>query len=224
MVQYHEYFHRQIQQWGAEKQKKMSSKRVLIVGAGGLGCSLGYALGCSGIGKIDIVDFDKVSVGNLHRQMAFSLEDVGQYKSKVLIKQISKKNPFVDAKAFVLNFNEFAKMANEYDLILDATDNYETRDKIDTYASKQNVPWIYASVEGFQGQLCFFYNSSFSSFNHSSHMPGGIAAAMVMQVASMQANMALMYFCDFEVPKDVLHYISYNKSGEVNIRRFKIPV
>ena len=66
-----EYFKRQIDLWGKDTQKSLENKHTIIVGSGGLGCSLGYALGSSGIGNISIVDFDTVSIHNIHRQIGF---------------------------------------------------------------------------------------------------------------------------------------------------------
>jgi len=78
------YFQRQVQLWGEEVQASLKNKRIAIVGSGGLGCSLGIGLGSSGIGEIHVVDFDTVSLHNIHRQIAFKLEDEGKPKAQVL--------------------------------------------------------------------------------------------------------------------------------------------
>ncbi|MEJ2489400.1 MAG: ThiF family adenylyltransferase, partial [Sulfurovaceae bacterium] len=75
MVEKAEYFKRQIELWGAQKQEALQDKSIAIIGAGGLGSSLALALSGSGIGDIDVVDFDRVSLHNIHRQIAFRLED-----------------------------------------------------------------------------------------------------------------------------------------------------
>ncbi|MEA3455017.1 MAG: ThiF family adenylyltransferase, partial [Campylobacterota bacterium] len=77
------YFTRQIQLWGTKTQKELEKKKIAIIGSGGLGSTLALALGTSGIGEIHIVDFDRVSLHNIHRQIAFTLEDEGRSKSKV---------------------------------------------------------------------------------------------------------------------------------------------
>ena len=69
------YFHRQIQLWGEETQIQLKSKKIVIVGSGGLGSSLAFALGASGIGEVHMIDFDEVSIHNIHRQIAFKLPD-----------------------------------------------------------------------------------------------------------------------------------------------------
>jgi adenylyltransferase/sulfurtransferase len=70
-----EYFNRQIQLWGEDTQRSLQDKKIAIIGSGGLGCTLAMALGTSGIGEIDMVDFDTVSSHNIHRQIAFTLDD-----------------------------------------------------------------------------------------------------------------------------------------------------
>ena len=69
------YFHRQIQLWGEQTQRALADKRILIIGAGGLGSSLAYALGASGIGQISVVYFDTVALHNINRQILFTLAD-----------------------------------------------------------------------------------------------------------------------------------------------------
>lgn len=217
------YFHRQIQLWGAETQQSLQNKRVAIIGAGGLGSSLALALGTSGIGYIDIVDFDKVSLHNIHRQIAFTIKDEHKYKAKVVASLVQSKNPFVNIKAITSTFEEFSDLEGKYDLILDATDNLQTRMQIDTFAKKQNTPWIYGSVEAWHGYVCFFENSSFNSFNVSDHKPAGIAAPIVMHIASLQANLALRYLAGQSVVKDKLYYLYFDDNGELVTQKFGLP-
>ncbi len=77
-----EYFNRQIQLWGEATQKGLQNKKIAIIGSGGLGSTLAMALGTSGIGEIHMVDFDTVSGHNIHRQIAFTLEDEGKIRPK----------------------------------------------------------------------------------------------------------------------------------------------
>ena len=133
----------------------------------------------------------RVSNHNIHRQIAFTLEDEGKNKAKAVCNLIKSKNPFVKAVAFDMPFDDFKEMGNHYDLILDATDNLPVRGEIDTYAKAGKTPWIYASVEEFNGQVCFFEEANFQVFNISDHKPGGIAAPIVMHIGSLQANLAL---------------------------------
>ena len=217
------YFIRQIQLWGEDVQKSLAKKKIAIIGAGGLGCTLALALGTSGIGEIHMVDFDTVSHHNIHRQIAFKLEDEGENKANIVCKLIESKNPFVKALAFNMTFDDFKHIENTYDLILDATDNLPVRAEIDTYAKLTKTPWIYASVEEFNGQVCFFDEANFQVFNLSNHKPGGIAAPIVMHIGSLQANLALRYLAGLTIVKDKLYYLYFNEEGELITQKFGMP-
>ena len=223
MIKTQDYFNRQIQLWGEETQSSLENKKIAIIGSGGLGCSLAMALGTSGIGQVDMVDFDTVSLHNIHRQIAFTLEDEEKLKAQVVVELMKSKNPFIEATAYTMPFEEFTQLENAYDLILDATDNLGTREEIDAYARKVNTPWIYASVEEFNGQVCFFEEASFQVFNNSDHKPGGITAPIVMFVASLQANLALRYLAGLSVTKDKLYYLYFNNEGELITQKFGMP-
>lgn len=220
-----EFYKRQIQLWGEKTQESLHQKSIAIIGCGGLGCSLGYALSSSGIGQVYLIDFDVISLHNIHRQIAFSIKDEGRYKSAVLadiLQQRVDKN--VDIKPFTCNFEEFAKKSLHVDLLLDATDNLHVRSKIDDFATKAKIPWIYASVEEFNGQVCFFDKASFNDiFKIQDVKPKGQIAPMVMQVASFEANLALRYLAGLHVKKDKLYYINLSKEGEFKIQSFDMP-
>lgn len=218
-----EYFNRQIQLWGELTQKILKNKKIAIIGAGGLGSTLSMALGTSGIGEVHIVDFDTVSLHNIHRQIAFALADEGKSKAKVVASLIESKNPFVKVKAFDMDFNSFSEMENSYDLILDATDSLPVRADIDQYAQKIKVPWIYGSVEEFHGQVCFFDMADFGAMNVSDHKPAGIAAPIVMHIGSLQANFALRYLTGLSVDKDRLYYLYFDRLGELVTQKFGMP-
>ncbi len=218
-----EYFNRQIQLWGSNVQQSLEKKKIAIIGSGGLGCTLAMALGTSGIGEIHMVDYDTVSFHNIHRQIAFRLDDEGQNKAKVVCKLIESKNPFVKTVAFDMDFESFKEMGNSYDLILDGTDNLPVRGEIDTYAKETNTPWIYASVEAFNGQVCFFDEANFKVFNISDHKPAGITAPIVMHIGSLQANLALRYLAGLTIVKDKLYYLYFNDDGELITQKFGMP-
>lgn len=223
MVSTEEYFNRQIQLWGESTQKSLQTKKIAIIGSGGLGSTLALALGTSGIGEIHMVDFDTVSTHNIHRQIAFTLADEGKNKARAIVKLIEAKNPFVKAVAYDMPFDDFKERGNRYDLILDATDNLPVRSKIDKYAKATGTPWVYASVEEFNGQVCFFEKANFQVFNISDHKPGGIAAPIVMHIGSLEANLALRYLAGLPVVKDKLYYLYFNDEGELITQKFGMP-
>jgi molybdopterin/thiamine biosynthesis adenylyltransferase len=219
-----DYFHRQIQLWGEDTQKTLQNKKIAIIGAGGLGSSLSYALGTSGIKEIHIIDFDEVSTHNIHRQIAFKLGDEGENKAKLNALNIMQRSPFVDAISHTCDFKEWSKKDIEVDLLIDATDNLQTRAEINEYAKKVNIPWVYGSVEAFHGQVSFIENSSFcDAFKITSKTPAGIAAPIVMHIASLQANLAIRYLAGLSIKKDLLYYLFFNNDGELITQKFSLP-
>jgi len=220
-----QYFHRQVQLWGEETQKSLQTKKIAIIGSGGLGSSLAFALGASGIGEIHIVDFDEVSIHNIHRQIAFTVGDEGKNKAVINAELIEKRCPYVKAIAHECNFLEWSQKNIEVDLIIDATDNLPTRGEINTYAKEVNMPWLYGSVEAFHGQVSFIDKASFSdAFKIVQKTPAGIAAPIVMHIASLQANLALRYLAGLSVKKDMLYYLFFNEEGELITQKFGLPL
>jgi molybdopterin/thiamine biosynthesis adenylyltransferase len=217
------YFHRQIQLWGEESQKLLESKKVAIIGSGGLGCSLGVSLGASGIGEFHIIDFDHIEAHNIHRQIAFALKDEGKNKADVLAQSIENRCPYTKAISHVCDFEEFSNKNIKVDLIIDATDNLKVRKSINDYAKSVNTPWIYGAVEEFNGQVCFFEESDFSAFTITDNKPQGITAPMVMHIASLQSTLALRYLAGLKIKKDFLYYLYVNEEGELISQNFDMP-
>ena len=219
-----QYFHRQVQLWGKETQTLLQSKKIAVIGSGGLGSSLAFALGASGIGEIHMIDFDEVSLHNIHRQIAFKLGDEGKNKAVINADLIEQRCPYVKAIAHQCDFKEWSEKNIEVDLIIDATDNLPTRGDINTYAKSKNLPWVYGSVEAFHGQVCFIDESSFNdAFKIIQKTPAGIACPIVMHIASLQANLALRFLAGLSVKKDTLYYLFFNEDGELITQKFGLP-
>lgn len=217
------YFHRQVQLWGEATQQSLQEKSIAIIGCGGLGSSLAFALGSSGIGTIHCVDFDEVSLHNIHRQIAFKMGDEGKNKAQVVSQLIMDRCPYVKAIPHACRLEAFALLDINVDLILDATDNLPTRALINAHAKKSGTPWVYGSVEAFNGQVAFFDKASFELFKITQRTPAGIAAPIVMHIASLQANLALRYLAGLEVKKDHLYYLFFNDEGELITQKFTLP-
>lgn len=224
MIEANEFFNRQIKLWGQETQDALQGKKVAIIGSGGLGCSLGIALGASGIGEFALIDFDEVGVHNIHRQIGFKVGDDGKYKADVLKELMLSRCPFTKVTAYTESFDEFTARNLEFDLIIDATDNLPTRAAINEYCLSKNQPWIYGSVEEFHGQVCFFEHASYEAvFKINDRKPNGIACPIVMFIATFQANLALRYLTGLSVKKDILYYLSFNEEGELSTKKFGLP-
>ncbi len=143
---------------GGIGQKKLSQSKVLIVGAGGLGTPALLYLTASGVGKIGLVDFDIVSLSNLQRQVLFGVEDLGKLKVDVVKLKLSSLNPHAEIVGypFKLLENNIAKILVDYDLVLDGTDNFETRYLINKCCFQQKKPLLFGATNQWDGQLSLF--------------------------------------------------------------------
>ena len=114
---------------GPTGQKKIIKSSVLIIGAGGLGCPVIDYLSRAGVGRIGVVDFDKVSLSNIHRQSLFSTKDLNKYKVDVLKKKIKEINPSINLKTFKTRIEEknIIKIFKNYEIIVDGSDNFNTK-------------------------------------------------------------------------------------------------
>src|SRR3954469_8937022 len=135
---------------GIEGQKKLKASKVLLVGCGALGTVLGNLLARAGVGHLTIVDRDFIEITNLQRQILFDHDDIEQNlpKSIAAQKKIARINPEVHVEAVVadVNHTNIEQYAAGKDLLLDGTDNFETRFLINDVSIKHNVPWIYGAV------------------------------------------------------------------------------
>jgi len=143
---------------GREGQEKLKSSKVLVIGAGGLGCPAAVYLGAAGVGTLGIIDFDKVDVSNLHRQFAFHQADIGKYKAEVLKERILANNPHIDIKVYKERFSleNAADLFEEYDLIVDGCDNFGTRYLSNDASFFANKPLVFGAIHKFQGQASVF--------------------------------------------------------------------
>ena len=143
---------------GLSGQKKIFSAKVLIIGLGGLGCPLLTYLAASGVGKIGIVDYDKVEISNLNRQTLFSPSDVGKFKVDQAKKVISKINRKIKIFSFKkrLTSKNISKIFKKFEIICDGTDNFQTRYLINDFCKKGKRILISSAISKFDGQLMKF--------------------------------------------------------------------
>jgi adenylyltransferase/sulfurtransferase len=143
---------------GIEGQQKLTEAKVLIVGAGGLGCPVLQHLAAAGVGCIGIVDGDVIEESNLNRQLLYKASDCGKNKSETATEVMSQLNPAIKVISFPNHFaieNAF-KIVADYHLIVDCTDNLPTRYLINDVALVKKIPMVYASIHRFEGQLSVF--------------------------------------------------------------------
>ena len=149
---------------GGQGQKKLGQAKVLLVGLGGIGSTVLQHLAAAGIGKIGLVDQDTVALSNLQRQTIYTFEDIGRKKVSVasnFVKNLNK-NVHISEYDFFLNANNSTRVVGEYDIVLDGTDNVESRELINKHCVKLGKPLIFGGVSGWEGlvSLLVYKNSA----------------------------------------------------------------
>jgi molybdopterin/thiamine biosynthesis adenylyltransferase/rhodanese-related sulfurtransferase len=143
---------------GLEGQHKLKQAKVLVIGAGGLGCPVLMYLAAVGVGTIGIVDFDKIDASNLQRQILYSIDDIGKYKAEVAKQKLSSQNPYVHLIAHIshLTSQNALELIAQYDIVVDGSDNFATRYLLNDACVMLNKPLVAASVFKFEGQLSVY--------------------------------------------------------------------
>ena len=143
---------------GVIGQKKLLKSKVLIVGAGGLGSPISIYLTALGVGKIGIIDKDNVEISNLPRQIIFGTDDINKKKSFIAIKKLKKINPDIHLKYFneKLTKKNINKIAKEFHLIVDGSDNFRTRFLINDYCVKSKKILVSGAISKFDGHVYTF--------------------------------------------------------------------
>ena len=154
--------HLSLSEVGPEGQQKLMKSKILIVGAGGLGCPVGLYLAAAGIGQLGIIDHDVVEISNLQRQIGYSEKNIGLPKTKSLAETLTNINPQlrVEQISEKLQHNNALQIVQKYDVIVDCSDNFPTRYLVNDAAFFANKPLVSASVHKFQGQLAVFWPKS----------------------------------------------------------------
>jgi len=200
-----ERFSRQIvlKDIGVIGQKKILSSKVLIIGAGGLGSPVAEYLSRAGVGLLGIIDDDKVSLSNLHRQSLYNTADIGKLKVKITKERVKKINPYTQVKIFNIRLNKenFKKIINDYDYVVDGSDNFKTKLLINDFCLKFKKTLVTGAISKFDGHIftfnfkkkkipclrCFFQQSNISEdfLNCESE---GILGTVAGIVGIIQAN------------------------------------
>mgnify|MGYP000353799660 CR=1 FL=1 len=143
---------------GSEGQKRLEKSSVLIIGCGGLGCPCALSLSRAGIGRIGLVDADTISFSNLHRQTLFVERDVDSFKVDVAKERLLEGNSACQIDSFNTRFttSNYQELLNPYDIIIDATDNFETRYLINDACVAMYKPLVYGAANQTEGQLAVF--------------------------------------------------------------------
>jgi adenylyltransferase/sulfurtransferase len=140
---------------GARGQGKLRASRVLVVGCGGLGVPVISYLAGAGIGRLGLVDGDRLEPSNLHRQTMYALADVGQLKAELAAARVRALNPDVDVHTYPLRLDATTApdIVGQYDLVIDCTDNFSTKFLLNDVCVQKRVPVIFSSVYQYEGQI-----------------------------------------------------------------------
>jgi molybdopterin/thiamine biosynthesis adenylyltransferase/rhodanese-related sulfurtransferase len=191
-------------------QRLLQQAKVLVVGAGGLGCPAAQYMAAAGIGTLGIADFDTVSISNLHRQVLYTPADAGKKKAVVASAQLQKQNPDIKVVAHdvsITSTNVLDIIAG-YDIIVDGTDNFDTRYLLNDAAVITGKPLVYGAIYQFEGQVAVWnvindhgektsnYRDLFPDVD-ASQIPncadGGVIPTLAGIIGCMQANEVIKY-------------------------------
>ena len=139
-------------------QKKILNSKVLIVGVGGLGCPVVDLLARAGVGVIGTIDYDKISLSNIHRQTLYTTKDVGKYKVEILKKKLNLINKEIKVNIYNQKANEknLIKIINKYDVIVDGSDNFKTKFLLNKFSIKFKKKLIVGAISKFDGHVFTF--------------------------------------------------------------------
>ena len=202
---------------GQSGQDALARAKILVIGAGGLGCpALLYLVG-AGIGHIGIMDHDTVDVTNLHRQILYTPNDVGLNKAEAAQAYLETYNPDIQIIAIAerMTFDNAEKWINDYDLIIDGTDNFEAKFLINDLCVKTSKPYITASVLRFEGQVSLFANDVQSAcyrclYPSVKHPPmncsqAGVLGSVAGMIGTTQASEAVKWVCGLSTLKNKVY-------------------
>ena len=222
--------HLSLDGFGEENQHKLKHSSVLVVGAGGLGCpALQYLVG-AGVGRIGIVDDDKVEISNLQRQILFSHADKGENKATTAAAKLSGINPFIKIEPHPVRFTKenCESLLKNYDLVVDGTDNFSSRYLINDACVLFDKPLIHGSIHRFEGMVSVFnyksgptYRCLFPEQPDPSSIPScaeaGVLGVLPGIIGSMQAMEAIKVLTGLGTPLSgkVLLYNALKQSTQI---------
>lgn len=140
---------------GREGQEKLKRAKIMIAGAGGLGCPVAIYLAAAGVGCLRVVDKDRVESSNLNRQVLHWEKDIGQKKAMSAAKKLARLNPWIKVEAIAQAITEHnvLELTEGCDLIIDALDNYPTRYLLNRAAIKRRIPLVHGGIHGLEGMV-----------------------------------------------------------------------
>ena len=219
---------------GAKGQKKVISSKILIVGIGGLGCPAAENLARAGVGSIGLVDNDIVNLSNIHRQSLFNSKDIKKSKVSVAAKKLKDINPHIKIKKYNIRLNEknIKNIIQDYDLIVDGSDNFKTKFLINDYCLKFKKKLVTGAISKFDGHV-FTFNfrdkktASLKSFYQKDEISDdilncefeGVLGTTASIIGAIQANEALKMI--IEIGKNLKNQILIIDLLNLSFRKVK---
>jgi adenylyltransferase/sulfurtransferase len=150
--------HLLLEKVGMDGQIKLKEAKVLVIGAGGLGCPILQYLTAAGVGNIGIIDFDTVDESNLQRQILYTVNDLGKNKALAAKERLFQLNPYVNFQVYQekLSTNNALEIFSKYSIIVDGTDNFSTRYLVNDACVIMDKPLVYGAIYKFEGQVSVF--------------------------------------------------------------------
>ena len=194
-----------ITQWGEAVQHKLESTHITVVGTGGLGSPVLYYLAAAGVGKLRLIDGDKVDISNLNRQILFTEGDIGAYKAQRAAEKIGALNSNIELEyiADTLTAENIETLIPATDVVVDCLDNFSTRFVLNKYAVSRTIPLVHAGIHSFSGQLttiipgktpcleCLFAGIKDPTLESGARVPSPVLGAVVGVMGSLQALEAI---------------------------------
>jgi adenylyltransferase/sulfurtransferase len=196
---------------GGKAQLRLRQARVLVIGAGGLGCPAAFYLAAAGIGTLGIVDPDKVELSNLQRQILHATEDIGRQKVESAQAKLRQLNPDVEVKIYPTRFDDdnAVEIAEGYDFIVDGSDNFDTKFLVNDVAIRLGIAFSHAGIVRLQGQTMTVIPGKSACYRCLFQAPpppeeilncqqSGILGAVAGTLGTIQATEAIKYLAGFE--------------------------
>lgn len=193
---------------GTDGQEKLKAAKVLVIGAGGLGCPILQYLAAAGVGIIGIIDHDTVDQSNLQRQILYTHDDIGKPKASVAAIKLSKLNPYIYFDVYVekLSRKRAIDLFKKYDIIVDGSDNFPTRYLTNDAAILANKPLVFGAIFKFEGQVSVFnyqdgptYRCLYPTPPAPGEVPNcsdiGVLGVLSGIIGSLQANEVIKMIC-----------------------------
>ncbi|TCD29583.1 molybdopterin-synthase adenylyltransferase MoeB [Pedobacter psychrodurus] len=191
---------------GLAGQEKLKAAKVLVIGAGGLGCPMLQYLAAAGVGEIGIIDDDVVELSNLHRQILYNHTDIGQPKAQVAAAKLAMLNPHIRLTAYHERFTaeRAGHICQDYDLVIDCSDNFTTRYLVNDTCVALGKTLIFGSILQFEGQVAVFNHQGSANYRDLYPAPptenincveGGVIGILPGLIGLYMANEAIKLIC-----------------------------